>query len=610
MKRISQAVLIGSLLSSGLEALEFGGMGNISASMGGAGVALRNSQWALYYNPALLGMDKKSRVAYSFGASIREKNLLSLASVDYNNLQNMPHKISTSFTDKGSFSGLSITGASIVGTSIVGTSITGASMVGAVAASSLDMSGVFGDVLKNIHFGSVSGLNTTTDIQNYMKEVLVASGGTLEQVNAVESASSLEEASKAFKGALITGDSLNAQGQKAFENIKTSTLEAVDKTGGDVGIFKNIIQNLEPSQLSGIADLLVKTSDSSFGLGDFLKLIGGVSLSKGDDPQINRFIQDVYTIQNTMQTNNLDINTQNGLVFQIGGNGPDGRGAIAFGVFGSAFASASATFDRTHNQIIFDADGNYVGVSISDNSITLSGSDKDSYENLSIFSDSAKHQIHGTGIVIGEVPVGYGQAFSTPIGNFSIGLGAKYIFAMGYKVDKSGSFNEISNAFGGMDLQNTPKQQTFGIDFGFLYNYQGFSLGIVGKDINEPILKVNDNQKITLNSQIRAGLSYEWKVLSFALDADLKPNHTLSYLSPQNQMIGGGVMVDLKYFDIRLGSMYDLKSLVGEGVIFTGGINILGFLDIAVQSNTKLVAMGDYKVPSYLSVKLGGGFSW
>lgn len=325
---------------------------------------------------------------------------------------------------------------------------------------------------------------------------------------------------------------------------------------------------------------------------------------------MNRFIQDVYTIQNTLKQNNLDVATQNGLVFQIGGNGPDARGAIAFGIFGSAFASASATFDPTHNQIIIDTDGNYVKVNIDGSSISLNGSTKNDYDNYSLLSSTANHQIHGTGILLSEIPIGYGQAFSTPIGNFSIGLTGKYIFSMGYGLDRSGSFDSIANGFQDMNLRNGTKQQTFGIDFGFLYNYKAFSLGLVGKDLNEPVLRINDNHKVVLNSQLRAGLSYEWKILSIAVDMDLKPNHTLSYLSPENQMVGGGVMLDLKYIDFRFGSMYDLKSRTGEGIIFTGGINILGFLDLAVQSNTKLTNVGDYKIPSYLSVKLGGGFSW
>ena len=78
-------------------------------------------------------------------------------------------------------------------------------------------------------------------------------------------------------------------------------------------------------------------------------------------------------------------------------------------------------------------------------------------------------------------------------------------------------------------------------------------------------------------------------------------------------MAGGGVLIDLKYFDLRLGAMYDFRNNSDEGMILTGGINLLGFLDIAVQSNLHLsqeIAGSGIAVPSYLLVKVGGGFSW
>jgi len=60
--------------------------------------------------------------------------------------------------------------------------------------------------------------------------------------------------------------------------------------------------------------------------------------------------------------------------------------------------------------------------------------------------------------------------------------------------------------------------------------------------------------------------------------------------------------------------MYDFKARTDEGMILTAGINILGFLDIAVQSNLHLVADNVFGtnafVPSYLNIKIGGGFSW
>lgn len=63
-------------------ALEFGSMGNRSLGMGGAGVALKQSQWGLYYNPALLAASpaNKFRFGYSFGADIVDRGLFTMFS--------------------------------------------------------------------------------------------------------------------------------------------------------------------------------------------------------------------------------------------------------------------------------------------------------------------------------------------------------------------------------------------------------------------------------------------------------------------------------------------------------------------------------------------------
>lgn len=55
--------------------LGFAPMGNVSTSMGGVGVALRNSAWGLYYNPALLASDPRSKFSFSGGLYVTRANL-------------------------------------------------------------------------------------------------------------------------------------------------------------------------------------------------------------------------------------------------------------------------------------------------------------------------------------------------------------------------------------------------------------------------------------------------------------------------------------------------------------------------------------------------------
>ncbi|WP_053830626.1 hypothetical protein [Helicobacter heilmannii] len=79
---MKKTLFLCALAYSGVEGLEFGEMGNTSFGMGGAGVALENSAWGTYYNPALLDMDdrSKAKLGYSFGIGVREKNILPLVS--------------------------------------------------------------------------------------------------------------------------------------------------------------------------------------------------------------------------------------------------------------------------------------------------------------------------------------------------------------------------------------------------------------------------------------------------------------------------------------------------------------------------------------------------
>ncbi|PAF54193.1 hypothetical protein BKH42_01405 [Helicobacter sp. 13S00482-2] len=562
MRQISKMILAGSLFGIALDALEFGSMGNISSSMGGAGVALRNSQWALYYNPALLGMDRKSRFAYSFGTNVRETNLLNLANVKVDDIKNI---------------------------SIEGNS--SSSVGGAILAGASGVSGGADDVFSQLG-----------DIKTLLGNAIGGAEG-----DKIKNAASIDDAIAQFKAATTLSDgSLNASGYNAFNYLQGQILDAIDKSGDNTGILKNIIQNLTPEQVNGIADLANKGQNGNINVNDILNTLGTVKLTSSPDTE--NLIKSLDIIKKALDKNDLSFNTQNGLIGQIGGNGVDGRGAIAFGIFGSAFFSANASFDPTHNQIITSSDGNYVRIDVNNNDITLSNSNKSDYDNYSILSDDAEHHIQATDLLLGEIPIGYGQAFYTPFGNLSIGFAAKYIFAFGQSVNQKGSFNTISD---GINVGSVPApQNTFGIDIGGLYNYKDLTVGIVAKNINAPVISLGNNQKIILESQVRAGISYEWHFLSLAMDIDLKPNNTLSYLSPKNQMIGGGIMFDFKYVDFRFGSMYDFQSQAGEGVILTGGINILGFLDLALQSNLKLTDISGSRVPSYISLKLGGGFSW
>ena len=98
MKKIVTFTMLGDLFLSHLCALEFGSMGNTSAAMGGAGVALKHSAWGLYYNPALLSSDPKVKLGYSLGVGLREQNLAKLTTIDINNMTDTAERLIATFS--------------------------------------------------------------------------------------------------------------------------------------------------------------------------------------------------------------------------------------------------------------------------------------------------------------------------------------------------------------------------------------------------------------------------------------------------------------------------------------------------------------------------------
>lgn len=586
--KFCSSMILYSILNTNLGALEFGGMGNVSMGMGGAGVALKTSQWGLYYNPALLAASRKSHFAYSFGVGVQERNFLALARVDVKNLQNVSGSLSSLFSTSSQAS-----------TNQSSTAAASPMVMSATQVQSGDsqVSGYFSNVLKNLvsSSSSSSGSITEEDLKKYLQDAVKDSG-----INdsSVASASSLNEVVQKIQE--IAKDSSNQD--KLFNEIKKDLLDASQKSGGNA-LFDNIISNLDPSSVSNIAKLLGESKDGNVDVNKVLSALGNVKIS-GGDANLSRAIEDISLIHQALRSNNFAITSQNGIVLQAPLGANDG---FAMGIFSGLFASGSATFDQTHNQIIVQSGSSYVNLDLNGNEISVSSSDANAFNSSSIFSNSAKHRIDVNGLVITEVPVGYGYNFSVGNGELSVGVALKYIFSAGYRLHKSGGFD----AFSSLQAPTNPMfSHNFGIDLGLLYSLGGFSFGLVGKNLNDPALYLDENTKFYLNPQLRVGTAYQWGILNFALDMDVLPNTTLSTTLPKSQMIGGGMMFNFKCFDLRMGAMYDMRGYTSSSPILTAGVNILGFLDIAVQSSLRLTEINGFNVPDYLNLKVGGGFSW
>ena len=555
--------------------LEFGHMGNISASMGGAGVALKNSQWGLYYNPALLGASNKSRFAYSFGVAIRENNLIELSKVDFNNLASLPAQFSALFNGAVPFANGGILGGAT-----------------AVPAANLAVGGYVGKVLDEL----TGGQHTEEGLQKVLGETLTSAGIT----NPPAVPGNLQATMQAFEQALKGPD-----GTKLFEAFKEKLQDASQKAGGNA-LFDSLLGSLTPQNMSGLVELIGQGS-GNLTPDDILGKLGEMNLTLVGNPSLEKAMKDLAIIQEVLRRNNFSISSQDGLVLQLAPRGE--TGGFAMGLFASIFGNASASFDPKKNQIIIPNGNNsaYLELGIHDGGVSVSKTTAQNFNDKSMFSPTAKHHLITRGIAVVEIPVGYGHSFDVGAGEISIGGALKYIQGIGYDISQVGAFDTLTK----IQFPNLPTvSQNVGIDLGFLYNIGDFSVGLVGKNLNNPSLKLSEDKRLYLNPQVRAGLGYKLGIFHLAFDADLLPNNTLAYAAPKSQMVGGGMMVDLRFMDIRIGAMYDVRNTFNDGLILTGGINLFGFFDIAVQSGLKLSNIGSVPLPSNFALKIGGGFSW
>lgn len=563
--------------------LEFGSMGQVSAGMGGAGVALKDSAWGLYYNPALLGADRRSKAGYSFGAQFKEQNLLQMAAINVDNLNDLPNTLNDQLL---SGSGKSVT--------INGTIIDGA------------LGGALDALFPN---PQTPGTINANDLSNLLQE--------------------LDPTTTACNDFATCATTISGNIDLA-NKLKDRLTDAANKGGSP--LIGDIISGIDATKLGDVLDGLNTAGGTADVAEKILENAGTLTIKKGADSVIDKLLNDFGVIDRAMKGNDVVLNTQNGFVFQFAGDKKQrriesdiagsidiqevdtGRGAIGIGLFASAFSNASVALDPNNNQLIFELGGKYYTASANGDSVSLTYDANKNDLQGSVMYDQAQHTLYANALALIEIPVGYGHTLFTPLGDVNVGIAVKFIQAIGYGQNLKfsvGSFPEVS-----FNKNDTDMAQTFGFDLGFLYTprtNKSLNFGLVVKNLNAPVIKRTNNlADITLNRQVRVGISYSlMNFLTFAFDADIMPNDTLSLTSPKSQYIGGGVMANFKMIDFRLGAMRDLRSNSGEGTILTGGVNLLGFLDIALQYGLgQNITLYDVNVSNYMSLRVGGQFSF
>lgn len=579
-----------ALIVSNIFALEFGQLGNTPESVGGAGVAYKKNAWAVYYNPALLGANRKASIAYSFGFGYADSNVLELASIDINALKNIKDEVN----------GLTKT-ATVTTRKIQGRNGGGQTRANGTSWNFTDL-GLLGNVLGQLTNKTTGG--NDSDLKDYLCGKLKngGAGGTCNSLN--DAVTEMKKPENADKLTTIKKDLQDAIG-------KTPTTDSSQKTA--LGILGSIIENLDPND---IPNLVEGVKNGSANLKDIIdKIGGGIKISKGTSPALDS----LFTIVDTINKNGLNISSNNGIAWHI--KGSKNRGAIGMGLIANVYGFAGVELDSTHKKIIIDGSngngvggggvgGNYFEVGTDGDKITISGSDDTKFNNSSVLSKNANHKLHANGLLIAEIPVAYGHTIALPIGDLHLGATLKYIFATSMDNSQKFDFDNLKIDFGNIS-NNLRYTHTFGIDLGVLYTMKWLGVGLVAKNLNAPQINTA-NGKYRILPQVRAGFSAEvWK-LTFLLDMDLTPNKTLEP-NKFNQMVGGGVILDLNWVDFRFGVMGDMHKNP-YGPIFTMGMNIVHFLDFSLQTSAKLVDLGQYtngvRMPNYFKLSLGGRFQW
>ncbi len=558
-RKYRKSVLCGALFASAfsvVEAMEFGTMGNVSASMGGAGVALK-SPFALYYNPALLASDSKMRIGYSIGVGLSQSNLDKLTNLNF-------VKMVESLTSLGSQMG----GGS--------KAITKTTRSAAPAINSGAMP-----------FAANGGAKAASNLTGALTEALQQATGN--QSNDLETL--WKDYENKHQG--------STDHSKLVENLQ-SAVNNSNMTQEQKDMFNDFAESVDWSDF-----------DVSNGK------ITSMTIKSGSNGALDAAMKDLDTLFEVLKNNNMNVISQSGIVFQLSSETMQEKfGSLAVGLFNTTQAGVSLVGDKSRMRLIFgDDSGGYYELITKPGGYTLKTATADDYKKYSILESvnaGDAHKVVSSVFNLTELPVGYAYRFNFDNSELSIGVAGKLMLGASlYHEQFLGSNLQFNTNFASNIQYNT----TFGVDVGSYYGYNlsdsgQLGVGFVAKNINTPTFRFDTAPTISIKPQYRAGIAYNGKRFSLAFDADVLPNEVLTYsqYGLYSQMIGGGFKLDYRFVDVRGGVAYDLRR--DTGAILTAGVNILGLIDIAAEVGTTWVDYFGTTAPKYANVRVGGSFSW
>lgn len=620
MKKILIAALC---LLSQASSLEFGQKGNLAPSMGGAGVAYSKNHWAMYYNPALLGMNDEFSFAISAGAGYRNKNILELIP--------LIDEIQKSQENKQENNG-GTTGAAI---------LAGANSSSHAMIPSSGMEKTIEEMLKNISVPNGSetssgkngtagtqklDLTTNEGLKKYLEELnkQPTTSTTTTTTTTTTSNGSLNEQAKKLQETLNKN---NGDAEKITNKLKQDLSTALSATTSGSAQDKLIIQALidgtTPETLGQIAKSVSSDGNGSSGSStstngaklDPSKLFGNlgeIGVSSSISPDMKSLIATFYAINQAISNGWVGLNLNASLLVQFPINGEEGHhGTLGLGYMGSGYGAMGLKLNDSHKNLILKAGNLYLKVNTTSDKISLKASNKSEFDSTSALSPNASLRIGAKGLVLNEIPLSYGTGFSTDFGDLAVGVSLKYLYSLSFNQVYDLTRDNIAKLAGKLkenkDTYNV--NHNFSIDLGLLYRASDFSIGLVGKHLNSPRIKNKEGEDFFINPQLRAGVAWEpWGWLTILADIDVLPNDVFSISKNREQNVGGGVMFDLWFMDIRLGALRNLRDK-DIGTVLTAGLNLFAILDVSVQSSLKTVKYGNYKIPHYFNVSLASRFS-
>lgn len=368
------------------------------------------------------------------------------------------------------------------------------------------------------------------------------------------------------------GSILNALGFAPMGNVSTSL-------GGSGVALRNSAWGLyyNPALLSSDP-----RSKFSFSGGFYLSQTGINELLES-----TKKYDQLEQILNNLQDSKISVETQLGVVAQIGG------------------------FIRQEVRAVEDEYGRLVSEVIEHQMSAFAiGAFATSLTNISLSSaGGTQYQASSFGIALLEVPVGYAYKLETDFGDFNFGVAMKYMRAVFDKSSYRGSaMGELKIDI--PDFMSMSPAQNFGLDLGFLYSIYDVHLGLTAKNINLPSFKIH-GERITLDPQLRFGVSYEFlKNYVVTMDIDLLSYDAYNSVAPKSQYFGLGIMGDYGFLDFRVGVSMDMLGV--DGAKISAGFNAFGIIDVVGEMGTNFAKKNGSQLamPTNFGVKIGSTFTF